>query len=164
MDFTHLNQVYRNALSVWVNELFEEDDSFLFDTRLAAEEDSFGDQASEFWGYLTEANNCHLVEIFHHPDGPHMLDVRRPNSSLRRGSLQQIELAMRYGHLQSVRYFASGDHYKISISTKDANPNSPNTWACQAVQGWSTLEECRDTIDKLLKLNPEHSVDVVAVH
>lgn len=162
-DFGYLNEVYRNALAVWVNALFAESKIVLFDTWLADEQDSFGDAANEFWGYLTEADNCNLVDIYHHPDGPRILDIRRPNS-LCRGTREQIELAMLYGHLQSIRYFAEGDHYTFTFQTKAVNPNSPNTWSCKAEQKWSSLQECRNAIDKILKLNPEHSVEITSVH
>lgn len=164
MNFEYLNDSYKKALSAWVDELFAGKESFLFDTRLAAEEDYFGDQASEFWGYLTQAENCRMVEIYHHEDGPHMLDVRRPNGNHRWGSIQQIELAMLYGKLESFRYFAkSDDRYTFSFTRKDPNPNSESSSICQAEREWPTLKTCRDAIDKILRLNPAHSVEVTDV-
>ena len=162
-DFGYFNEIYRNALAVWVNALFTESESVLFELWQTDEQDSFGDAANEFWGYLTDAEGSGLVDIYHHPDGPRILDIRRPNS-LPRGSREQIELGMRYGKIQSVRYFAEGDHYTFTFQTKLANANNPTIWSCKAEQKWSSLQECKDAIDKLLKLNPEHTVEVTTVH
>lgn len=162
-DFGYFNEIYRNALAVWVNALFAESESVLFELWHTDEQDSFGDAANEFWGYLTEAEGSRLVDIYHHPEGPRILDIRRPNS-LNRGSQEQIELAMRYGHLEWIRYFAEGDHYTFTFSTKFVNPSNTNSWSCMAEQKWRTMQECREAIDNILKLNPEHTVEVTAIH
>lgn len=160
IDFNHLNHLYRNALSAWVNELFAEDDVVLFDTRLAEDQDWFSDQVNEFWGYLTHADWCLLIEVFHHEDGPHILDIRRPNSSLRRGSTPQIELSMKYGTLISINYFAEDSHYGFTMEVADANPQSKFTSLCRATRNWDTLEGCLQEIARIQRLNPAHRISV----
>ncbi len=164
-DFAYFNEKYRIFLSVWLDDVFDESMDFLFDTRLGDEQDSFGDSANEFMGYITEASHCRLIEIYHHPDGPHILHVHRANGKHRWGSMQQIELAMRFGKLESIRCFAKGEsRYTFSFSRISPNPYDNSSSICQADLEWPTQKACLEAIDRILRLNPAHAVTVTTAN
>lgn len=159
-DFAHLNDLHRNALTVWVEELLTAQENVLFDTRQANNQDSVSEQSSEFWNVLTHVDSCGYLAIFHHENGPHILDIRRPDCGLRKGSMPQIDLAMLYGKIKTIRYFPDGEVYSLSLEIRDPNPRSTCITTCRAELDWPTLDGCRNAIERILGLNPEHTVDV----